>query len=179
MNNKQLLIRLICLLPLFSTTIQAAEKRCMQPRIDLKAAKAAVSPTVESIKPPAATDPAGPDLVPYNINLNPGKPAIGQEVTIWVHVYNDGNTAKSEATTVSILLTPAVNIPGQAYKNFSAIAPLEALDPGKIGIATFKIVTTGAGFQGSWKAIAVTDDKNMIVESNEQNNSAYQLFSMY
>ncbi|MEW7982665.1 MAG: hypothetical protein G8D58_05825 [gamma proteobacterium symbiont of Phacoides pectinatus] len=117
-----------------------------------------------------------PELTLHSITFSPGKPLPGQQVTVWVKVWNTGKV-DSAPTEVALKLRATHPLQGSAPPVLSASAPVAAVRPNMAGVATFNITLNGAT-SGQWKAEAVVDPYNRVVERDETNNSMYQLFQV-
>jgi len=104
-----------------------------------------------------------PDLIVRDITWSPTSAAVGETVTFTVNIKNQG---KEEARNACVAL----------YINDSLVGStdLEEIDTGGVVTETFDWIVEADSFE----LRAVLDLDEMVVESNENNNTVYQTLSL-
>ncbi|MEZ4864733.1 MAG: CARDB domain-containing protein [Caldilineaceae bacterium] len=109
-----------------------------------------------------------------NIGVNPINPSEGEVVTLRATVLNSGETDASDVVVQFVDVTEKSPVPIGANQTIALIPA------GGSGVAEVTYDTTGKvnGSQSARKIQVIADRNNLIVESNENDNSATQTVSI-
>ena len=116
-------------------------------------------------EPAPQPSPGQADLVISNINLSPGSPRVGEEITFWVFVKNNGN-AQAAASMLRFQVGGESNPPETS---------VPALGPGEEYRHERKLTLDVAQ---NYRATATADGRSHVAESNEGNNVRTKDFSV-
>ena len=109
--------------------------------------------------------PAQADLVIRIINFSPGSPRVGDEITFWVFVKNEG-TAQAGASRLRFQVGGESNPP---------VVPVPALEPGQEHRYDRKVTLNVAQ---SYMATATADALAQVLEADESNNVRTRSFTV-
>ncbi len=112
-----------------------------------------------------APAPGQPDLQIRLINMSPGAPKVGQEITFWVFVKNEGD-AQAAPSKLRFQV---------ASETFPPEYPVPALGPGQEYQHERKV---NLGVAQNYRATATADALDEVAESNEGNNILIRDFTV-
>ena len=132
---------------------------------------ASLSGNLYRVRPPV---PADPDLVVNSVD-GPLYGFLGQTINVdSVQVQNQGGAVAGTSSLGYYFTTDPVNDPGQTFSG--SVCPTPALGSGSnYNCQNISVDVPGALSAGSYSLVAITDDQDVVTESDETNNDRADL----
>ncbi len=171
----------------YSVTLNTATLTNGTHTIKAKAFDAAGNNTTSSVVSVTVSNVTGqPDVVITDIVWSPANPAIGSNVSFTASVKNQGTAGTPAGTVVGVMFTMDGVTLGCADGQTSSIAPGQTVSLSMgTGTAYCSNQSADTGISTTWKAttgahtiVAIVDDINIFVESNEANNTTTETITI-